>query len=135
MVAKAISEDLKCYIDKITDKKNRDGILGYLSAGKDATFKNLTKIKQNKDPKNYDLTIIGTPMWSWNLTPPIRTYLSQNHFKKVAFFCTKGGAPADKIFKEMEKLSKKPIAMLELKTKEVKEEFKEKLSKFIKKLN
>lgn len=50
------------------------------------------------------------------MTPAIRTYLTDNKFNKVAFFCTCGGQKG-KTFEEMEKLSKKPITTLELKDK------------------
>jgi len=124
-VATSISENLKCDVEQVFDTKKRDGPLGYLSAGKDATFKLKTKIKETtKNPKDYDLVIIGTPVWAFTLTPAIRTYISKNknNFKKVAFFCTMGGSGSTRTFFDMEKLCKiKPESTLELTTNEVNE--------------
>jgi len=120
-VAEAISKILKCDSEEIFDTQNRAGGVGYFKSGRDSTMKKLTELKKIKNnPASYDTVIIGTPIWAWNVSTPIRTYLSQNKFKKVAFFCTMGGSGGKKAFKEMEKLCKeKPIAVLELKTAEV----------------
>ena len=82
-----------------------------------------TQIKYKKDPKKYDLIIIGTPVWAWTTTPAIRTYLTQNKPKKVAFFCTSGGSKG-KVFEDMEELSKKPLATLDLVDKKINESMK-----------
>lgn len=44
-------------------------------------------------PNAYDLIVIGTPVWSYTITPPIRTFLDEHHFngKKIALFCCHGG--------------------------------------------
>ena len=122
-IAHTISENLKCDMEEIVDTKKRAGTLGYISAGKDATFKRLTKIKETqKNPKDYDAVIIGTPVWAFTMSPAIRTYLTKNKkdLKKVAFFCTMGGSGSTRTFSSMEKLcNNKPITTLELTTKEV----------------
>jgi len=122
-VAQAISHLLKCDVEEVIDAKNRAGVIGYLKGGRDAMRRKPTKIsKALKDPATYDIVIIGTPVWAFNVTPAIRTYLFQNseEFKKVAFFCTMGGSGSKKTFKEMAKLcEKRPIAILELKTKDL----------------
>jgi len=133
-VANSIAKELKCDIEEIYDLKNRDGAIGYLSAGKDATLKKLTEIKDIKnDPNKYDLIIIGTPIWSWTMASAIRTYMNVNktNFKKVAFFCTMGGGKG-KTFEHMEELcNKKPKALLELTTKEVKGNYLFKVREFV----
>ena len=109
-VGKDIAANLRCDIDEITDLKDRSRkIIGWLVAGKDATQKRLTTIKHEKDPSLYDLVVIGTPVWAWTMTPAIRTYLTRNKFKEVAFFCTNGGQEG-KTLQHMEQLSKKPLA-------------------------
>ena len=49
------------------------------------------------DPRAYDLIVIGTPVWSYTLSPPVRTFLESVDFsgKKVALFCCHGGSPRD----------------------------------------
>jgi flavodoxin len=123
-VAELISESLTCDIEEIFDEKNRSGTIGYAKAGKDAMRKKLTTLKQySKDPSSYDLTIIGTPIWAFNMSTPIRTYITENKdkFKKVAFFCTEGNKGGEKCFENMTELcEKQPVAMLELTAKEIK---------------
>ena len=95
-VAEAISKILKCDIDEIVDTKNRNGPLGYLISGREAMRKQLTEIKKPKrNPKLYDVVIIGTPVWGFTMSSPVRTYLTQSKglLKKAAFFCTHGGMP------------------------------------------
>lgn len=122
-VAQAIHSIIKCEVEEVKDLKNREGMMGYLKGGRDAMQRKPTKISTaTKDPAKYDITIIGTPVWANNMAPAIRTYLFKNseEFNKVAFFSTMGGSGSKKTFKEMAKLcEKRPIAMLELKTKEV----------------
>ena len=120
-VAEEISKILKCDSEEILDTKDRSGGIGYFKSGKDSTMKKLTELRKiRKNPASYDTVIIGTPIWAWNVSTPIRTYISQNKFKNVAFFCTMGGSGGKKAFREMERLCKqKPVAVLELKTAEV----------------
>ena len=138
-VAEAISEILKCDKEEIFDTKNRRGIPGFLSSGSDANFRRLTAIKEIKNnPSLYDLVIIGTPIWSSNISTPIRTYLSlhKDDFKKVAFFCTRLGSDTEKVFVDMRNLSQRtPIALLELTSREVvRDQYMEKVKEFIKNL-
>ena len=138
-VAEAISEIFKCDKEEIFDIKNRKGISGFLSAGTDANLRRLTAIKEIKNnPSLYDLVIIGTPIWSSNISTPIRTYLTlhKEGFKNVAFFCTRLGSDAKKIFDDMKNLSQKtPIALLALTSREVaRDQYMQKVKEFIKNL-
>ncbi len=70
-----------------------------------------------EDPSDYDLTILGSPVWSWNLSPPMRSYaMAQQHqFKQVAFFCTEGGSGGTRLFGQLQALcGKTPVAILEV---------------------
>lgn len=134
-----LAEILKCDFEEIIDMKNRDGPIGYLMAGKDATMKKLAKIKEiEKNPAAYDIVIIGTPVWAFTMAPAIRTYttLNKENFKKVAFFCTSQGSGGKGPFKHMEELcGQEPIALLDLKMKEVNDgEFEEKVKEFANKI-
>ena len=113
-LAKEISKQLNAELDEIIDNKKRCGIFGWLGAGKDAMEKNLTEIKHDISPKNYGLVVIGTPVWASSITPAIRTYLKKHKFKKVAFFIVSGSGDTENAAYEMEKLSKKPIAVLNM---------------------
>jgi flavodoxin len=79
--------------------KNRRGWLGFIRAGYDATRGKETKIeKTQKSPMDYDLIVVGTPVWNSRLTPAIRTYLKENDLskKRVALFSTNEGRGSEK---------------------------------------
>lgn len=135
-VAKLISEKLKCDIERIDDFKKRNGAFGYLISGKEASMKQIIRIKPlDHDVKDYDLVVIGTPIWAFTMCSPVRALLSKYEFKKVVFFCTMGGSGDVGTFKDMKKLvGKEPVAVLSLKTDEVvKDNFKDKVDEFISK--
>lgn len=114
-VAEKIAGILKARKDEIIDLKDRKGkITGFINSMSDSFQRGLTEIEFNEDPNKYDLVIIGTPVWSGGITPSIRTYLTKNGIKKVAFFYTHGRNPAN-VYKDFENLSARPIATLGLK--------------------
>lgn len=93
-VAETIAAELGADVEEIVDLKNRQGKLGWLSGGRDASRKSLTEIAPIKmAPADYDLIVIGTPIWAWSPTPAVRTYIKQNNLsgKKVALFYTSDG--------------------------------------------
>ena len=137
LVAETIAEGLNADIEEIEDKKDRTGAFGYLRSGYEAIFKKLTEIQpNNKKTEEYDLVIVGSPVWVGRLSSPARTYMTLHghKIKNIAFFNT-CGVKSGKIFRQMEELSKQPIATLEVKEKEVKsDEYLKKVEEFIEKL-
>ena len=98
-VAEKVAAELKADIEKVIDLKNRNGRFGFLKAGYDATRGNETKIgATQKLLGEYDLIVIGTPVWNSRPASAIRTYLKRNDFagKKVAVFCTNEGMGEEK---------------------------------------
>ena len=135
-LAEFLAKKLDCRAIELIDLTNRKGPLAYLLGGRDAMQRKLTQIEKVKeDVFKYDLVIIGTPVWGSNVTPAVRTFLTQNPVKKVAFFATAGGTNLGLTFHEMEKLTATPKATLALTTTEVNSnKFREKTEEFIKKL-
>ena len=87
--AESIAAEIGADIEEIIDLKNRQGWLGWLSAGKDAMQGNETQIAPTRiTPNGFDLIIIAQPVWAWSPTPAIRTYLNKNDLsgKKIALF-------------------------------------------------
>jgi flavodoxin len=106
-IADKLQEKLGCEVEEIISSKKRSGVVGYLFSGKEATQKKAAEIQPTlKNPADYDLVIIGTPIWSWNLSSPVRAYLMQNadRLKRVAVFCTMGGSGDKTAFSETEKI-------------------------------
>ena len=135
-IAEELAVKLKADFQHITTPKNYQGVMGYLRGGKEAMKKVTPHIHVvHKDPMKYDMVIFGTPVWVGTMCPPIRTYMTKNKFKKVAFFATQGSANKQKVFDEMEKISKKPIATMFLTTKEVvTNNYDSKLKEFVRRL-
>jgi menaquinone-dependent protoporphyrinogen IX oxidase len=136
-IATLISTKLKADLDEIIDKKDRSGPKGYMVAGKDAMQESLTPIDYTYDPKEYDLIIIGGPVWAWNVSPAVRTYLDKNadalKIKKIAFFATQSSDGADKKFKSMETVvGLKPLATLTINGKDFRTEvYEQKVEQFV----
>lgn len=124
-VGESIASGLKCDIEEIIDMKDRSGILGYMLAGMDSSLKRSSAIKDiQRDAASYDIVIIGSPVWAWNVPAPLRSYLSEekDNFRKVAFFCTMDGNDSSGLFGEMKILAgKNPIRMLDVRSSEVKD--------------
>lgn len=74
--------------------------------GRSAVFGQKPKLKPyefNKD--NYDIIIIGTPVWAGRFTPPIKTFISENDLSEKdigAYVCNAGGS-TEKCFRGLKK--------------------------------
>lgn len=140
-VAKSIASALEADLEALVDQKNRNGFWGVLGSGKDAWQKKTTSIDPPQyNPSNYDLVIIGTPTWAWEMTPAIRTYLTQypKAFKNLAVFTTSGDTDPKKIVGSIEKLTgKTALAYAGFSEKDLKnvETFNTRLSEFEKQLH
>lgn len=122
-VAHAIRKELGCDIERIVDTKPREGVVGYLRSGLDALFHRPTVLRPlTSELGNYDLVIVGTPIWNASVSAPVRAFLDANRdrMKEVAFFCTYGGRGSARALHQMEDIcGQKPIMTLALRTDEV----------------
>lgn len=111
-LAQEVAARCEADIDRIRDDGvDRSGLWGYLCSGWQAARGAAPAIQRaNKDPADYDLVVIGTPVWNWSLAPPVRTYARRHagQFKQVAFFCTEGGSGDNRVFDELQRLCGKP---------------------------
>ena len=95
-VAEEIAAELGADVDEVVDLKKREGRMGYLSASIDATSNRETNISETKkNPADYDLIVIGTPVWFYSPSSAIRTYIAKHDVsgKNVALFFTCNGGP------------------------------------------
>ncbi len=53
--------------------------------------------------ENWDLVILGFPVWAGNITPPIRSFVRDNDLGglRIAAFACESGAGADKAFRKL----------------------------------
>jgi len=117
-VAKRIAGKLEADLEVIEDKADRRGILGFLRSGYEALSKKVPPIAEPKhDPGDYELVIIGTPIWAGRMSSPVRAYLLRfrGRFGQVAFFATSAGGGHGKALAEMaEVAAAKPLATVEI---------------------
>ena len=136
-IAEEIGEMLGAELAEIKSPEMKRGMWGFLKAGKQALKKILPEIeKLDISVKDFDLVIIGSPIWAGTIASPLRTFLVNNkgNFTKVAFFCTCGDKQS-KAFNNLEELTEnEPLAVLELNRKEIKNGYQEKLQYFINEL-
>lgn len=136
-IAHEIADSLECDVEEIKDTKKRSGIIGWLKSANDARKQSLTTIEPIRfESSQYDLLIIGTPIWAGHVSTPVRTYIHQHqaNFNNVAFFCTAGGDNVGGTFIDMTDLSGiTPVATLGVKAKEIKKgTYKDKIKDFVK---
>jgi len=105
-IAQRITDTLGADLDIIEDVVPRAGAAGFVRSAFEALAKGLPTIRVQRDPKDYELVILGTPVWVGTLASPMRSYLNQfrGHFKDVACFCTMGGRGAESTLREMQVL-------------------------------
>ena len=103
-------------LEPIEDVRGRYGILGYFRSAREALKRSAAEIRPGKlDPGDFDLVILGTPVWAGHLSSPMRSYLTahKGEFTHVAFFCTLGGSGAANVLAEMAALCERsPVATL-----------------------
>ena len=94
-IANLIAETLSADIERIRDREPRTGPFAFAGAAVSSVFQESTPIAAlTKDPADYDLVILGSPVWGRNMATPVRTYIHQarTKIKKLGLFCTLGGA-------------------------------------------
>lgn len=96
-VAKELGADLielipvKAYPDK--------GAMQFIWGGSAVTFKKKPELEPYSfNASDYDLVIIGTPVWASSFTPPLRTFFENNDLtgKKIAVIATSAGGDSAK---------------------------------------
>jgi flavodoxin len=104
-IAEALAAELKCDAEEIVVTISRTGLLGIMRSLIEAMRQRPASIKPTRfDPSSYDLVVIGTPVWAWSVSSPIRAYLIENgkNLPLMAFFCTLGNRGDDSTFAQMQ---------------------------------
>ena len=107
-IGDSIASTLDADVEEIkTVKPIESGkFINYYWGGKKEHPDEKVEIQQlRKDPNEYDMIIIGTPVWAWAPAPPIYSFLQDLKIqgKKIALFtCSEG--ERGKTFQKMEKL-------------------------------
>ena len=109
-----------------------------MKGGMNASMRRTSKINPiSKNPSDYDLVIIGTPVWASNMATPIYTYLLKYNqdIKNIASFCTCISGGFEKALQNIDvTCGKTSLATMHLNAKEV-ENPNQKINNFINKIN
>jgi flavodoxin len=106
-VAELLAEKLSADLQELVDSNSRKGLIGWLKSGRDAIKQRETELAPlDHRPEDYDLVVVGTPVWAAHPAPAVRTFLGSHDLggKRVAFFCTmsaRGGEETLAIMKEL----------------------------------
>jgi flavodoxin len=122
-IARQLADRLGADLDEIRIVQPMDGVLGYAACAIEAMAGLAPALRPMRHrPANYDLVVVGTPVWFWNLSSPVRSWLESfgSRGKRFAFFCTMGGSGASRVFEAMKQLTgREPLATLALTDREV----------------
>ena len=111
-LAEQIAQQLDADLYEVIDKNHKKGKMLYIKGGAAAMREKLTDITIDKNIDDYDLVIVGSPVWAGKIAPAIRTFLVSNSLseKQVAFFVSIGGDKPEKTFENIRKtLELEPI--------------------------
>lgn len=111
-VAQTIAAACGCDVEPIRDVRPRAGLPGYLRCCHEALAKKTPPIAPTtRNPGDYELVILGAPVWVGRLSAPMRSYLDANaaRLPAVAAFCTMGGSGGDRLLDEIAALCGKPL--------------------------
>lgn len=78
-------------VEELRDTKDRHGAIGFLRAVADAVGRKIIPIQRPKyHPADYDLVIIGTPVWADTMSSAVRAWLAEfgPAIRTAAVFCT-----------------------------------------------
>jgi flavodoxin len=122
-VAKELAALLNADLEPIREKEGREGLAGYVRSALEALLGMHPMIERSRHrPQDYDLVVLGTPIWFWNMSSPVRSFLRRHrtHCRQVALFSTMGGSGADKAHSDMaRRLGQKAVATLALTERDV----------------
>jgi hypothetical protein len=109
-VAEQLAQRLDAALAPIDVLQPHGGMLGYLRCGWASLRNHDVGIKKlARDPAQFDLVVIGTPVWAGHASAPARTFTrGLRSTRNVGFFCTFGGSGAATALAELEQDARQP---------------------------
>lgn len=115
-VAQELCTFFEADLEEIREPHRRHGFTGVLRSLLDAGLHRMPEIlPPEHDPADYDLLVLGGPIWAGRLAAPLRGYARRHgvRAKHIAFFCTEGGRGSETGFADLSQLSQHdPLATL-----------------------
>jgi len=125
-VAGKLAELLKAETEEIRETRKRGRFFGYVRSGFEVIRKISPPIAELRhNPGDYDMVVIGTPVWAGTFASPVRSFLVKygDRVKKTAFFLTMGGEKEARSLTEMSDIiGKQPLGTFSLRAKVVRNE-------------
>ena len=111
-VAEELAEDLGgARLLFIADTANRSGWRGDLRCGLEAALGRAARlVPMELSTADYDLVIVGSPIWMASVSSPARAFLREYGagMRRVAFFVTSDASAPDRAFAQMRKICGQP---------------------------
>jgi len=111
-VARHLAKALGADFDEIEDIRPRR-FWATLRGVLESWARGLPAIRYGRDPSEYELVVLASPVWAMSMSSPMRAYLHEQRgqLPRVACLCTWGGAGgADRALAEMTALAGDPQA-------------------------
>lgn len=111
-VAAELARHCNADLETISDSVDRTGRFGQFRSSLGALLHLRPGIRASRfAPRDYELVIVCTPVWAWNMAGPARTWIHRHRaeFRRVAGVCTFGGSGQAKVLDDMARLCGKPL--------------------------
>jgi flavodoxin len=115
-LAKNIGEVLEADLIELRTREplipNKMTVKNLVTGGSQVVLKKKPELEKYEfNQEEYDLIILGTPVWAWTFAPPMRTFLTEHDLegKKVALFATHHGKPGNTLKNMAQQLPKASI--------------------------
>lgn len=109
-----IARELGCEAVKLEDGMNRAGLAGWLLSGMQAMARKVPPVKKPETAlplSEYDLVILGTPVWAGRCSAPMRSFLLEygEELRSVAYVITRSSDNHyEQVFDQMDLYVTKP---------------------------
>jgi len=109
-VSRDLQALLDCDIEGLEESRGRGGPLGWLRSGYEAIREKEPEIEEVEAKLgDYDLLIVGTPIWAGSLASPVRSFLKDyaDSLPDMAAFTTMKGDEYKPVIEDMEAVTGK----------------------------
>lgn len=110
--AQRLAERLEADVDEIRAIHPYAGVAGFLRCIFEATRRDRPDITTGRNPADYRMVVLGSPVWAGCLASPMRSWLSAHlhHLPPASAFCTSGSGLAEPVFQQIRQiLGERPL--------------------------